>query len=223
MPLCVLTTLGLLDVLRPCCRVCMCLQRSKQASISCPDGGAIKIRLAEFGEAIDFRDVTSTVASQMCSGSSCYLDITRLGVHGGKVLRVEWECACGAGFKPARAQDDTCTPCEAGSFRTAGMIECLPCNAGWYQPQSGQARSYTTLTCSRMCMILSSTNRVARVHQLFRVLAYPFSALVPFATSYFVSSVQQASEQVSNLDSTIAAGWHCRLRQSASAIYLRGQ
>lgn len=117
------------------------LQRSKQASISCPGGGALTLRLADYGEAIDFRDVTRDVANYMCGPTSCNLDITRFWDHPGKVLRVEWECACGAGNAPGRADENgACTPCKPGTYRTAGMVACAPCPPSSYQPNSGQVR-----------------------------------------------------------------------------------
>lgn len=96
------------------------------------------MRLAEFGEAIDYRDVTKSVASR-CAATSCTLNIEQFAGYVGKVLRVEWECACGAGFKPGRADENgACAPCGEGSYRSAAMVDCAPCGPGLYQPRSGQ-------------------------------------------------------------------------------------
>ena len=112
-------------------------QRATSATATCPAGTLIQLNLAEFGEAVSFSDVTTTVAG-MCDSTSCNLDITKLGTYTGKVLRVEWDCQCGAGFKPGTTQNGTCTPCPPGTFRNGAMVDCSPCDTGRFQPSFGQ-------------------------------------------------------------------------------------
>lgn len=88
--------------------------------------------------------MTLEVASTMCSGASgtisCLLDITQFPDYPGKILRMEWECECGAGSKASRGENGTCSPCPQGTMRSAFMTDCRQCDPGSYQPDQGKMR-----------------------------------------------------------------------------------
>ena len=124
------------------------VQQEYVKTVHCSVGDIASIKLAEFGEALGFEDVTDTIAKG-CSKDTCIIDMTKLPDFTEKTLRVEWACTCGSGYKPGKnGTTNVCDPCPIGTYRKAGMPDCQECFEGSFSNQIGQviARLYLHTT-----------------------------------------------------------------------------
>jgi hypothetical protein len=113
-----------------------CLQPGATTrTLKCPSDSRPFVRLGELGAGLSVTDVTDKLRAQCSNPTACTLDMAALGLtYQGQTLRVEWFCSCLPGYydrAPGDGLPGTCQPCQNGTYKSLGMIDCKASGPNW--------------------------------------------------------------------------------------------